>query len=141
MRKIPDRPVAEIVPADHPDARKGILHYRLLAMEQGLSLIEVRLETGRMHQIRLQASSRGWPVVGDWCYGATSRWGACDPEGRWQQLALHARSIEFRHPTRRPRKGRSSHRNGMAGVPTCDRSGHGRLAIEELIAGLEEWAG
>lgn len=98
MRKIPERPVAEIVAADHPEARQAILHYQVVASEAGLTWIEVQLETGRMHQIRLQAASRGYPVVGDWCYGAASRWGIADPEGRWQQFALHARSITFRHP-------------------------------------------
>ncbi len=98
VRKIPDRPVAEIVPEDHPDAKEAILHFQTIANEDSKSLLKIQLETGRMHQIRLQAAHRGFPILGDWCYGSPTPWGEVDPDGRWQQLALHAQRIEFRHP-------------------------------------------
>lgn len=99
MRKIPERPLAECVPAEHPEAKQAILHYEVLGLRGPYGLVQVKLETGRMHQIRLQLSSRGWPVVGDWAYGATTRFGMTSESGEWQEFALLARSIQFRHPT------------------------------------------
>jgi 23S rRNA-/tRNA-specific pseudouridylate synthase len=98
VRKIPERPVGETVTADHPDARLAVLESRLCWTDGSTSLIEVHLETGRMHQIRIQCAARGLPVVGDWCYQATIRFGTPDPQGLWQQLALHAWRLSFRHP-------------------------------------------
>lgn len=98
VRKIPERPVGETVTADHPDARLAVLESRLCWTDGSTSLIEVHLETGRMHQIRIQCAARGLPVVGDWCYQATTRFGTPDPQGLWQQLALHAWRLSFRHP-------------------------------------------
>jgi 23S rRNA pseudouridine1911/1915/1917 synthase len=54
-------------------------------------LLEVLLETGRKHQIRLQMSARGWPIVGD------QKYGSCEPFP--SGIALHARRLTFRHPT------------------------------------------
>lgn len=64
--------------------------YQVLAESNGLSLLEVRLLTGRKHQIRVHLADRGHPVVGDRKYGA--------PREACRQLALHARSIAFNHP-------------------------------------------
>ena len=58
------------------------------------SLLNIRLHTGRFHQIRAQLSFIGYPIVGDKKYGASS----VLPEGR---IALHAQSIVFNHPTRK----------------------------------------
>jgi 23S rRNA pseudouridine1911/1915/1917 synthase len=64
--------------------------WRLLAAGAGYNLIEVSLETGRKHQIRLQLASMGHPVAGDHVYGARS-----DPEGH---LMLHASLLVLVHP-------------------------------------------
>ena len=56
------------------------------------SLLDIRLHTGRFHQIRAQLSFIGYPIVGDKKYGASS----VLPEGR---IALHAQKIVFNHPT------------------------------------------
>jgi len=64
------------------------------------TLLELRPHTGRMHQIRVQAAARGWPVVGDTLYGAQTMLG---PEGaapRDRPIALHARALTFLHPIR-----------------------------------------
>lgn len=98
MRKIPDVPQAEIVPENHPDARLAVLRYRLIHQWDGLSWLEIELETGRMHQIRVQAASRGHPVVGDWQYGARRRVGPQHPDPRFCPIALHARELHFLHP-------------------------------------------
>lgn len=81
---------------DKKGAKKARLTYRTLAESGGRSLVEISLETGRSHQIRVQFASRGFPLVGDLKYGATSEF-----DGK--NLALHAFSLSFDHPTRRER--------------------------------------
>lgn len=101
LRKIPDQPMAEIVPRTHPDARLAVLHYRVLQRGPDRTWLEIELETGRMHQIRLQAASRGHPIRGDFQYGSPACFGppTADPRERW--IALHARMLGFRHPMTR----------------------------------------
>ena len=107
MRKIPDVPRGEIVPEDHPDARKGVLHYTVLqpVTFQGhpATLLEIELETGRMHQIRLQSSIRGIPILGDAMYGSAVPFDEHFEDERSRSIALHALSISFCDPmTRQP---------------------------------------
>ena len=68
--------------ADAADAKEARLEYRLLRRVERYSLLEVTLLTGRKHQIRVQLSSRGLPIVGDLKYGSRHRF----PAG----IALHA---------------------------------------------------
>lgn len=72
-------------------ARLAITHYRVLARGNGRSLAQIRLETGRKHQIRVHMASTGHPLTGDPRYGK-----AGGPLGR---LGLHATELGFRHPT------------------------------------------
>jgi 23S rRNA pseudouridine1911/1915/1917 synthase len=72
------------------DTRHAVTHYRVLARTTWRSLIELTLETGRRHQIRVQLADAGCPIVGDKKYGAVS-----DPAKR---LGLHACSLKFPHP-------------------------------------------
>jgi len=107
MRKIPDVPQGEIVPEDHPDARKGVLHYTVLQTlpyrDLPVTFLEIELETGRMHQIRLQTSIRGFPILGDAMYGSTIPFDEHFEEERSRSIALHAVSISFCDPmTRQP---------------------------------------
>lgn len=75
-------------------AGKGVqearLCYRVLAVKDGLSLVEIELLTGRTHQIRVQFSSRGWPLAGDRRYGA-----ADDPVS---PIALWSYRLSLLHP-------------------------------------------
>ncbi|MBX3415764.1 MAG: RNA pseudouridine synthase [Pirellulales bacterium] len=98
VRKIPDQPRAEVVAADHADAREAVLHYRVLGASAAWSWLEIELETGRMHQVRLQAASRGWPVLGDALYGSPLPFGVQHTDERLRAIALHARSLAFCHP-------------------------------------------
>lgn len=122
LRKIPDKPQAEVVAADVEGAKLAVANVECLQIAAGQSLLRVQLETGRMHQIRIQAASRGLPVVGDASYGAKLTWQAtaepCDPSQvtplsdtprvlgdahnanahLHPPVALHAWSLEFRHP-------------------------------------------
>ncbi len=101
MRKIPGRAKAEIVSPDHPDAREARLTYRVLEETTFGSLLEITLETGRMHQIRLQAQSRGFPVLGDTRYGAVHPFGVQHDDPRLRSIALHGRLLTFQHPMTR----------------------------------------
>lgn len=71
--------------------RPAVTHYRTLAQEKNHALLQLSLETGRTHQIRVHLSSIGHPVVGDALYGGESCGGL---EGQ----ALHAASLAFVHP-------------------------------------------
>lgn len=98
LRKVPDRPQAEAVGADHPEARVASLRCRVLARQDNWTCVEIQLETGRYHQIRLQAAARGHPVLGDAQYGAQRSFGPVCEDPRGRCIALHARSISFYHP-------------------------------------------
>ncbi len=98
MRKIPDEPRSETVPESHPEAQEAVLHYRVLGETRHGSWLEIDLETGRMHQIRLQAAVHGNPIVGDALYGSELSLGPAPAVDRLRAIALHARSISFDHP-------------------------------------------
>ena len=98
IRKVPNQAHAETVPPIDPLAREAILHYKVLDRFSCGTWLEVRLETGRMHQIRVQAGSRGFPILGDAQYGSTQPFGLQHEDARADAIALHARSISFNHP-------------------------------------------
>ena len=91
---------AIVVPEDDPRGKKAILHYRVRARLAGATWLEIELETGRTHQIRVQSSSRGHAVLGDTQYGATTPFGPPFEDQRDQGIALHARTLGLRHPMR-----------------------------------------
>ncbi len=101
LRKVPDEARAEIVERSHPQARHAVLRYRTLAAAEWGTWLEIELETGRTHQIRVQAASRGHPVLGDAQYGSTISFGPQYDDERLRAIALHARSLRFRHPKSR----------------------------------------
>lgn len=72
-------------------SKKALLHFRLLGHKAGLSLVEVDLETGRAHQIRVQFMASGNPLWGDQRYNKNAIVG--------QDIALFAHKLEFTHPT------------------------------------------
>ncbi len=80
--------------ADHPDAETALTRYRTLAAAPTAALVELRPETGRMHQLRVHLASIGRPIAGDARYG-----GALTLAGRpVPRLMLHAAALEFPHP-------------------------------------------
>jgi len=89
---------AEVVDAAHPAAKLAVLHYRVIWQGPQGAWLEIELETGRTHQIRVQAASRGHPVVGDSQYGSTLPFGDPSLALRDRPIALHARQLGFRHP-------------------------------------------
>lgn len=75
---------------DESLGKLAITHYEVLKTTKRLSLLKLSLETGRKNQIRVQASARGHPIVGDKKYGSMM-----NPIKR---MALHAYSLSFIHP-------------------------------------------
>jgi RluA family pseudouridine synthase len=95
LRKVPGEARVETVAADHPDAQRAILHYRKLRDVQNGAWLQIELETGRMHQIRVQAATRESPILGDVLYGSTQLFGPQFDDPRRQAIALHARKLTF----------------------------------------------
>lgn len=75
-----------------PQAKAARLAYRRLRRLGADTLVEIRLETGRKHQIRLQLGHRGHPILGDRKYGSVRPFAS--------GIALHARSLTFTHPVK-----------------------------------------
>jgi 23S rRNA pseudouridine1911/1915/1917 synthase len=100
LLKIQEESRTERVAADTPGARHAILHYRRLREINDSALLEIEPQTGRMHQIRVQAAVRGWPVRGDVQYGSRLPFGPLVELPRERIIALHARSLTFLHPIR-----------------------------------------
>ncbi len=73
-----------------PNGKEAILNYKTLKTKDNLSLVKINLITGRPHQIRVQFSSRNFPLYGDQKY---------NPNTPKDQIALFAQKLEFIHPT------------------------------------------
>ncbi len=76
---------------DKHGAKLAKLSYEVICNHERLKLVKINLETGRHHQIRVQFSSRGFPLYGDQKYGK-------GPKG--EQIALYAYKLSFKHPTK-----------------------------------------
>lgn len=102
LRKIPEEARGEICEPGTEGAKEAIMIVRPLhrawlpGVESSFRVCEVQLETGRMHQIRLQFASRNLPILGDQLYGSNVKW--MDGDFRNAPIALHARRLQFRHP-------------------------------------------
>ncbi len=76
---------------EKPNSKKAILHYNLIGIGDNYCLLEIRLMTGRHHQIRCQLAAMGCPIKGDLKYGAKRS----NPDG---SISLLSHGIEFVHP-------------------------------------------
>ena len=87
------------------DGRDAVTHYRLRERFRAHTALECRLETGRTHQIRVHMAHLKHPIVGDPLYGGSLRLpkGASEEPAAmlrgFRRQALHAETLEFRHPT------------------------------------------
>jgi 23S rRNA pseudouridine1911/1915/1917 synthase len=103
-----DRKRVASVPARADGTQEGklaVTHYRVSHYHpSGISLVELRLETGRTHQIRVHLSEAGHPIVGDETYGAGKRLKTLKSVhlrkliGEMPRFALHAMELGFTHP-------------------------------------------
>jgi 23S rRNA pseudouridine1911/1915/1917 synthase len=73
-----------------PGARQALLHFQKRAGQGELTWLEVRPQTGRTHQLRVQLAHHGHPIYGDAAYGSIHTFE--------RAIALHARSLTFLHP-------------------------------------------
>lgn len=86
-----DEHKAKVVNSSHLQAKLARLHYLQLDQRDGRTLVEIRLETGRYHQIRAQLAVIGCPILGDAKYGSSLPW-------KKDQIALHHGRMKFMHP-------------------------------------------
>ncbi len=93
LQKIPGRS-SRILRHPVKSSAEAVLHYKRQGIAGDNSLLEIRLETGRHHQIRAQLSHMGYPILGDLRYGASSPL----PQ---KQIALLASGLEIRHPVKK----------------------------------------
>ncbi len=101
LYRIPNEPKVIVCSPDRTDAKQAVLHYKVLKRFKGRALVEIDLGTGRMHQIRIQFGSRGWPIVGDDQYGSTVNFpGTNRAVQRETPIALHAARLIIQHPIR-----------------------------------------
>lgn len=90
-----------VVPKGTEGAKQAVLDYEVVAARNGRALVRIELHTGRMHQIRVQFGSRGWPIVDDRQYGATLTSDvAATYDPRVSPIALHSWQLELQHPVR-----------------------------------------
>lgn len=87
---------ARVRMAARPEGRKAQTDFRVLRSSDKFSFVELRIATGRTHQIRVHMSAIGHPVVGDRLYGAAKTPEGVDPLERFY---LHAREIRFQQPS------------------------------------------
>jgi 23S rRNA pseudouridine1911/1915/1917 synthase len=83
-----------------PGARRAITHYQCVGNFPGGTVLTMYPKTGRMHQLRVQAAARGWPIWGDLWYGASEPLNTPVTEQPDRVIALHARRLTFLHPIR-----------------------------------------
>lgn len=94
MRRNEKQNRSYIAPNESQGAKLARLHYKVLTTTGRYALLEVRLYTGRHHQIRCQLAHIGLPIRGDLKYGAPRS----NPDGG---ISLHARQVRFVHPVSR----------------------------------------
>lgn len=74
------------------DGKQSVTHFKVIKRYRGYTLLEIKIDTGRTHQIRVHMAKIGYPVVGDMVYSnGKNEFGI---EGQM----LHAKSLEFSHP-------------------------------------------
>jgi 23S rRNA pseudouridine1911/1915/1917 synthase len=91
LTKDSNKNLARAYDKETKDSLRSELTYKLIAENNGFYLLEVKPITGRTHQIRIQLSKMGCPIVGDNKYGYPRA-------NKDRSICLHSRSLEFEHP-------------------------------------------
>lgn len=92
LRRERERRRVEIVEPRSRGARQALLHFQRRGAHGGLTWLEIRPQTGRTHQLRVQLAHHGHPIYGDAKYGSIHTFD--------RAIALHARALTFLHPIR-----------------------------------------
>lgn len=92
ISKDEDKNIVTVIDKEKPGYKASYLDYRALASKDGLTMVEVKLGTGRSHQIRAQMAHTGYPLIGDQKYG--------DKDKRCKDIALEAYKLSFEHPVK-----------------------------------------
>ena len=74
------------------DGKKAVTHFKVIERYNGYTYLDIKIDTGRTHQIRVHLAEIGYPIVGDGVYSNGK-----NPFGVEGQM-LHAKSLEFKHP-------------------------------------------
>ncbi len=82
---------AVIVDSSHAEAEKVLLDYKITSYKNNFYLWDIRLHTGKYHQIRAQLAASGCSIIGDTLYGSNFDYAA-------NSIALHASTLHFKHP-------------------------------------------
>ena len=94
LRKNPKNNKSTAYKKEIENSKKAILSYKVIKVLDNFYLLEIDLETGRHHQIRVQLSDIGCPIKGDLKYGF-------DRSNKDGSISLHARTLEFIHPVKK----------------------------------------
>lgn len=89
-----EKNIVRVVSENTPGSQEAILNYDVVSEHGGMSLVKVNLETGRPHQIRVQFSHEGHPLIGDGKYGNAAK------AASTRDLALWSFQLAFRHPVK-----------------------------------------
>jgi 23S rRNA pseudouridine1911/1915/1917 synthase len=92
LKKDTDTRRVEVVEPGTRGARQALLHFHQRGCHGELTWLELRPQTGRTHQLRVQLAHHGHPIYGDARYGSIHTF--------HKAIALHARSLTFLHPIR-----------------------------------------
>jgi 23S rRNA pseudouridine1911/1915/1917 synthase len=92
LRKDQEKGRIEVTAPEEEGSKPAILSYMTKATHGGLAMLEVRPQTGRRHQLRVQLAHHGFPIFGDAKYGSSHTFG--------NGIGLHARALTFLHPIR-----------------------------------------
>ena len=84
---------SRVATKDEKEAKKAVLSYEVLKQKADKTLVQVKLETGRHHQIRVQMANMGCPIWGDTKYNTSE-----NVDKSWKNIALCAYHLEFVHP-------------------------------------------
>ena len=92
ISKDENRNIVTVSDSERPGYKPCYLDYKAVAVKDGMTLAEVKLGTGRSHQIRAQMAHAGFPLIGDQKYG--------QKDNRCKDIALEAFRLTFEHPVK-----------------------------------------
>lgn len=95
--------MSRVVSADTPVAKKAVLDYEVVQLQENKALLRVTLHTGRHHQIRVQLSNAGFPIAGDMKYNTKLCDGTAVGMRNGDVLALCSYKLNFSHPVTKKR--------------------------------------